>query len=157
MYIDESGDLGSDSNYLIMAVIIVDDSVKVNRIINKVRKNYKKELGNSNEIKGTETKPHIKKKILKNLNKIDYQAIAIVFDKKNKYKINYDYNNNLLYNIVASKLAEKLPIINKTSIIIDKSKNKEKHRQEFNDLFMPSLNNPKNYPITIEHDDSVNH
>ena len=122
IYIDESGDLGSDSNYLIMAVIIVDDNVKLDRIINKVRRNNKKELGNSNEIKGTETKPHIKKKILKNLNKIDYQAIAIVFDKKNKYKINYDYNNNLLYNIVASKLAEKLPIINKTFIIIDKSK-----------------------------------
>ena len=64
-------------------------------------------MSNSNEIKGTETKLHIKKKILKNLNKINYQAIAIVFDKKNKYKINYDYNNNLLYNIVASKLAEK--------------------------------------------------
>ena len=157
IYVDESGDLGSDSNYLIMAVIIVDDSAKLDRIINKVRRNNKKELGNSNEIKGTETKPHIKKKILKNLNKIDYQAIAIVFDKKNKYKINYDYNNNLLYNIVASKLAEKLPIINKTFIIIDKSKNKEKHRQEFNDLFIPSLNNPKNCPITIEHDDSVNH
>ena len=67
----------------------------------------------------------------------------IIFDKKNKYKINYNNNNNLLYNIIASKLAKKLYITNKTSIIIDKSKNKEKYRQEFNNLFIPSLNNHK--------------
>lgn len=156
IYIDESGDLGSDSDYLIVAAIIVEDSAKLDRIINKIRRANKKQLGNSNEIKGTETKPHIKKKILKRLNKIDYQVIAIVFDKKNKYKINYGCNNNLLYNIVVSKLAEELPITNKTSIIIDKSKNKEKFRQEFNSLFLPSLNNPKNHSITIEHEDSVN-
>lgn len=156
IYIDESGDLGSDSDYLIMAAIIVDDGAKLERIINKIRRANRKQLGRSNEIKGTETKPHIKKKILKKFNKIDYQVIAIVFDKKNKYKINYDCNNNVLYNIVASKLAEELPITNKTSIIIDKSKNKEKFRQEFNRLFLPSLNNPKNHSITIEHEDSVN-
>lgn len=124
IYIDESGDLGSDSNYLIMAAIIVDDDAKLDRIINKVRRTNKKQLGNFNEIKGSETKPHIKKKILKNLNKINYQSIVIVFNKKNKYKINYN-NNNLLYNIIASKLAKELFITNKTSIIIDKSKNKE--------------------------------
>ena len=156
IYIDESGDLGSDSDYLIMAAIIVDDGAKLDRIINKIRRANRKQLGNSNEIKGTETKPHIKKIILKKLNKIDYHVIAIVFDKKNKYKINYGGNKNLLYNIIASKLAEELPITNKTSIIIDKSKNKEKFRQEFNSLFVPSLNNHKNHSITIEHEDSVN-
>ena len=143
IYIDESGDLGSDSNYLIMAAIIVDDDANLDRIINKVRRTNKKQLGDFNEIKGSETKSHIKKKILKNLNKINYQSIVIIFDKKNKYKINYNNNNNLLYNIIASKLAKKLYITNKTSIIIDKSKNKEKYRQEFNNLFIPSLNNHK--------------
>ena len=86
IYIDESGDLGSDSNYLIMAVIIVDDSVKLDRIINKVRRNNKKELGNSNEIKGTETKPHIKKKILKDLNKIDYRLLQLYLTRKTNTK-----------------------------------------------------------------------
>ena len=157
IYIDESGDLGSDSNYFVMAAIIVDDKVKLDRIINKVRRTNKKELGKFNELKGTEAKPHIKKKVLKNLNKIDYQAIIIVFDKKNKYKIDYKRDNNLLYNILSSKLAEELFITNKTSIIIDKSKNKEKHRQEFDNLFLPSLNNSKNYPISIDHEDSVKH
>ena len=115
--------MNSDSDYVIMAAIIVEDSAKLDRKINKIRRDNKKQLSNFNEIKGTETKPHIKKKILKKLNKIDYQVIAIVFDKKNKYKINHGCNNNLLYN--ASKLAEELPITNKTSIIMDKSKNKE--------------------------------
>ena len=86
IYIDESGDLGSDSNYLIMAVIIVDDSVKLDRIINKVRRNNKKDLGNSNEIKGTETKPHIKKKILKDLNKIDYRLLQLYLTRKTNTK-----------------------------------------------------------------------
>ena len=71
IYIDESGDLGSDSDYLIMAAIIVDDGVNLDRIINKIRRANRKQLGNSNEIKGTETKPHIKKIILKKLNKIE--------------------------------------------------------------------------------------
>lgn len=159
IYIDESGDLGSDSNYLIMAAIIVDDDndAKLNRIINKVRKNNKKQLGNFNEIKGVETKPYIKKIILKKLNKINYQSNVIVFNKKNKYKINYNFNNNLLYDIIASKLAKELFITNKTFIIIDKSKNKEKYRQDFNNLFKPSLNNNQNNHITIEHKDSTNH
>ena len=87
IYIDESGDLGSDSNYFVMAAIIVDDKVKLDRIINKVRRTNKKELGKFNELKGTEAKPHIKKKVLKNLNKIDYQAIIIVFDKKTNIKL----------------------------------------------------------------------
>ena len=66
------------------------------------------------------------------------------------------WNYNVLYNIVASKLAEELPITNRAYIIIDKSKNNEKFRQEFNRLFLPSLNNPKNHSITLEHKDSVN-
>ena len=41
VYIDESGDLGSDSDYLIMAAIIVDDSAKLDRIINKTRRDNK--------------------------------------------------------------------------------------------------------------------
>ena len=88
IYIDESGDLGSDSNYLIMGAIIVDDNDKLERIIKKARRKYKKKLGNSNEIKWTKTKSSIKKKVLKELNKIDYQGIIIVFEKKilNKYK-----------------------------------------------------------------------
>jgi hypothetical protein len=48
-----------------MAIIIVDDSVKLDRIINKVRRNNKKELGNSNEIKGTETKHTLRRKFSK--------------------------------------------------------------------------------------------
>ena len=157
IYIDESGEPGNDSNYLIMGAIIVNDNVKVDRIINKVRRTYKKQLGSDPEIKGTKTKTHIKKKVLKNLNKIDYQAIIIVFDKKNRYKINYHHDNNLLYNIIASKLAEELNIQDKTTIIIDKSKNKVKHQQDFNNLFMPNLNNPNNYPVIIKHEDSVKH
>ena len=49
-----------------------------------------------NEIKGTATPENVKKDILTRLNNIDYQAFIIVFDKQNMYKIDYDYNVNLL-------------------------------------------------------------
>lgn len=157
IYIDESGDLGKDSNFLIMGAVIVNDKIKLDRIIKKVRKNNKKELGNSPEIKGTKTPKHIKKKILKNIKNIDYYAIIIVFNKINKYKINYNNDNNLLYNIIATELSKQLKIKDKTFIIIDKSKNKENYLNDFNKMFIPHLNNSTNYPVIIKHENSINH
>ena len=83
-----------------------------------------KNIRDMNEIKGTTTPENVKKDILTRLNNIDYQAFIIVFDKQNMYKIDYDYNVNLLYDILASQLAKTIPINEKTIIILDKTKNK---------------------------------
>ena len=60
----------------------------------------------SNEIKGGNLPYELKIKILKKLNNIDSEVHIIIFDKANKYKIRYEYDNNETYDILASKLAK---------------------------------------------------
>ena len=105
IYIDESGDLGKDSKYFIISAIISSNKTDLERIINKINRIFKKQLRNSNEIKGNNTPNYIIKKILKRLENIDYEAVIIVFNKENKDKIKYS-NNNELYDIIASELAK---------------------------------------------------
>lgn len=155
IYIDESGDLGKDSKYFIISAIISSNKTDLERIINKINRIFKKQLRNSNEIKGNNTPNYIIKKILKRLENIDYEAVIIVFNKENKDKIKYS-NNNELYDIIASELAKMITIKQKTSIIIDKSKTKHSDIKLFDKHFIENLNNNLNFPIEISHLSSTN-
>lgn len=155
IYIDESGDLGEDSKYFIISAIISSNKTDLERIINKINRIFKKQLRNSNEIKGNNTPNYIIKKILKRLENIDYEAVIIVFNKENKDKIKYS-NNNELYDIIASELAKMITIKQKTSIIIDKSKTKHSDIKLFDKYFIENLNNNLNLPIEISHLSSTN-
>lgn len=155
IYIDESGDLGEDSKYFIISAIISSNKTDLERIINKINRIFKKQLRNSNEIKGNNTPNYIIKKILKRLENIDYEAVIIVFNKENKDKIKYS-NNNELYDIIASELAKMITIKQKTSIIIDKSKTKHSDIKLFDKHFIENLNNNLNFPIEISHLSSTN-
>jgi hypothetical protein len=45
MFIDESGDLGSQSNYFVLAALTVKDPLPLDRIIRNMRRNkFKKQL-----------------------------------------------------------------------------------------------------------------
>ena len=156
IYIDESGELANKSDYFVIGAIVVNDSKKLDRLINKVRRLNKKQLRESTEIKGSKIQNNIIKKILKQLNKIDYKTYVVVLDKKNKYKINYKDNYNLLYDIVASELAKEIFIDSKTIIYVDKSKNKEEDIIHFNSMFINNLNNFKKISVNISHSNSVN-
>lgn len=155
MFIDESGDLGESSNNILISAITVDDPKKLERIIIKANRYYKKHLGKTNEIKGFNTPNYIIKKILKKLNKIDYEVHVVVLNKENKYKINYNYNNSLLYNIIASKLAQIFVINENTQIVIDRSKSNDKEVKLFDEMLENNLNNPKDYSVKIMHLSSV--
>ncbi len=160
IYIDESGDLGTkqgSSNYFIMAAIKVKDSKKLDKTIKKSRREFKKKMLSSAEIKGGNLPYELKIKILKKLKNLDYESFIIVFDKSNRYKIGYEYDNKEVYDILASKLAELINIDKPTFIFIDKSKNKQKEIDNFNELFLNSLNNIQKQPITIEHADSMHY
>ena len=109
-----------------------------------------------NEIKGTTTPVNVKKDIFNRLNNIDYQAFIVIFDKQNMYKIDYDHNTNLLYDILASQLAKLISIDEKTVIFVDKAKNKNQI-ESFNTLFNDNLVNLKSYPVEIKHVNSVNY
>ena len=155
IFIDESGDLGDrGSRYFILAAVLVEDDGSLKKLIKKTRERYKKEIGRSNEIKGFKTPQNVKKSILKRLNKNDYKAYILIFEKKHKYKFDYENDNNKLYDILASHLAKIIDIKGPTSIFIDKTKNKKDKMEEFNELFKGNLNNLKNFPIKISHVDS---
>ena len=158
IYIDESGDLGSNkssSGYFVLAGVMVSKPKKLDNLIKNTYRKHKN-IRDMNEIKGTTTPENVKKDILTRLNNIDYQAFIIVFDKQNMYKIDYDYNTNSLYDILASQLAKTITINEKTIIILDKTKNKNQI-DDFNRVFNDKLINPKKYPVEIKHVNSVNY
>lgn len=157
IYIDESGDLGKGSKYFIIGAIIVDDYIKLERSITKIRRKFKKELGNFQEIKGNKTKNFIIKKLLTKVNSLNSEIFIIVFDKKDKYKINYKNDFNVLQDrilfcrIIASELAKEIKITKSTLIIVDTCKPKKKLVNNFNQRFLDKINNSKNHQINIIH------
>lgn len=158
IYIDESGDLGSkysSSKYFVFAGIMVSNPKKLDNLIKNTYRKHKN-IRKMNEIKGTTTPANVKKDIFKRLNNIDYQAFIVVFDKQNMYKIDYNHNVNLLYDILASQLAKLMHIDEKTIIYVDKAKNKNQI-ENFNNLFNSKLVNLKNYPVEIKHVNSLNY
>ena len=146
------GDKGS--KYFIIAAVLVEDYRTLENLINKTRRIYKKEIGQANEIKGSETPPKVKKRILKKLNQKKFKAFFIVFDKKYKYKLDYDNDNNILYDIISSHLAKLIDINDPTFIFVDKTKNKKSKMDDFNKLFKDNLRNSNRHSIFIKHVDS---
>lgn len=157
IYIDESGELAKQTKYFVIGAIIVKNPNTLDRLIKKARTIHKKRIGKSKELKGNRTPKPVLKKLLKKLNKLDYKAVVIVLDKKNKYKIANNHDYNLLYDTIASELAKELKITNPTNIIIDKCKPKEKYVDNFNNMFLLILDNVDGYNVDIKHEDSVNH
>lgn len=81
--------------------------------------------------------------------------MAIFLDKQNIHKIHDFYKHNLLYDTLASKLAEKINITSPTTVIVDRSKGKHEDMRIFNERFSSSLNNPDDYLINIIHGNSI--
>ena len=160
IYIDESGDLGdsySSSKYFVIGAIMVDNPEKLIRIIKKTKKKNTKSTRYCHEIKGSKTDKYIIKKILGKINNIGYEVCAIFLDKKNLHSVPNFYNHHMLYDELAAELAQKIKIISPTCIIVDKSKFKQEHIYNFNNLFSSKLNNVDNHPISIIHGDSINY
>lgn len=125
------------------------------KLIKKTRRNYKKDIGQSNEIKGSKTPPKVKKYILKKLNRHDYKVFILIFDKKNKYKFDFNQDNHKLYALLAAELAKIISIDDSTYFFIDRTSRYEETINYFDGLFEDNLINPKNYPILIKHVDSL--
>ena len=139
-----------------MAAVKVENSKKLENIIKKTRRDFKKKMLTSNEVKGGNLPYELKIKILEKLKNMDYEVFIIVFDKENRYKIGYG-DNKKAYDILASRLAKLINIDKPTFIFIDKSKNKQEEIDNFNEFFLNNLNNIKKQPITIEHADSMHY
>ena len=124
IYIDESGELAKQTNYFVFGAVITNNPKNLEKIINKTRRKYQKQLGNISEINGYSTDDYIIKKMLKKLYNTSSKVVGIILDKKYIYRIPQNQNYNILYDTLASKLAKEITINDSTSIIIDKCKNK---------------------------------
>ena len=132
IYIDESGDLGdkySSSKYFVLAAIVVNNPKNLNRIIKETKRKYSDIIGRDLEVKG---------------NKTDRNVPGF-------------YNYNVLYDVLASKLAEKIIINSPTNVIVDRSKSKYEQILVFNERFSSCLNNPDNFSVNINHANSINY
>ncbi|MCL2116406.1 MAG: DUF3800 domain-containing protein [Methanobrevibacter sp.] len=158
LYIDESGDLGyNGSKYLVISAILIrQDGKPLEKIIKKVRKNFFKEIKESQELKATESSVKLNKYIIKKLNKTNSEIFSAILKKENRYKLYHNNDKNKLYDLLASKIANQIEIKNHLEVRVDKSKT-TKEIQNFNEIFESNLNNMNNFRINIEHSYSQNY
>jgi hypothetical protein len=80
---------------------------------------------------------------------------VIFLDKQNLHNIPNFYNHNVVYDTLASKLAEKIIVNSPTRIVVDRSKSKHEDIRKFNERFSSSLNNADGHLIYITHANSI--
>ncbi len=155
MFIDESGDLGQQSNHFVIAALIVKDPAPLDRIIKNMRRNkFKKKLKKVQEIKANKSSPDIVKYMLNQLNVIPETRVCYIILEKSKLYSNYLQNDkHKLYNYVAGKLAEHIILQDVDLLVrIDKSKGKQMLRDDFNQYFERKINENSNLrKIEIHH------
>jgi hypothetical protein len=146
VYIDESGDLGfhpeKSSTHFIATALFVSDFTKLDRILKKFRREtFRNEFKNIHEIKGYKSSEKLKKAALTALDKIeDIQIIHAILSKEVFLSSFSEKNPHLLYNLTVGIIAEHIPYENVFLVVrIDKAKEKESLRADFNSIFMEKL------------------
>ena len=155
MYIDESGDLGKGSEYLILSALLVDNPKTLDRIIKNLRRHkFRKELKKANEIKANKSSADLIIEMLKKLNEIKgAKVFYIILEKKKIFSDFLKKDKHKLYNYVAGKLARNIAL-NKVDveIKIDRSKGKQLLQEDFNQYFLNNLKENSNLlKAEIEH------
>lgn len=142
MFIDESGDLGSQSKHLIFSALLVKDPLELDRIVKKMRGGkFKKELKNANEIKGNKSSPELVKYMLKQLNAVSSAKVFfIVLEKEKCYSPYLNGHKHKLYNYAAGWMAKNINL-NESHVVvrIDKSKSNKRLRDDFDQYFESNL------------------
>src|SRR3989338_3231379 len=161
MYIDERGDLGKyGSKYFTVAAIVIDEPVKLSRIIKKLRQRIlKKKIKQMPEIKDNSSNFIIRKYVLANLAKVDCEIYAIAVSKEAIADYLFDVKDKL-YNYLCGILVEKIRKMDgKLSIIIDKKHTNTLVRDDFNRYIenkMKSVNSKMEINIKHEFSHSSN-
>ena len=158
IFIDESGDLGSQSKYLILSALVVKSPDKLDRIIKNMRRyKFKKQLRKAKEIKANKSSQELIKYMLTKLNDLnDAKVFFIILEKEKCYSNYLNSNKHKLYNFVAGKLATNIALDAGNAIVrIDKSKGKQVLRDDFNHYFEKRLKeNSSIEKVAIHHSDS---
>lgn len=155
MYLDESGDLGKQSRYLIISALMVDNPADLQRIIKNMRRyKFKKELKKAVEIKANSSSDAVIKYMLEKLNSVKGSKVFyMILEKKKTYSEFLKTNKNKLYNYVAGKLAKNIILEElDLEIKIDKSKGKQLLQSDFNNYFCLKIREKSNIrKININH------
>lgn len=142
MFLDESGDLGQKgSDHLVISALLVKDPKPLKKLISNMRRNkFKKELKKANEIKAASSSDDVRKHMIQKLNNInDAQIYCVVFNKKLNGNPELQKDKHRLYNHIAGGLASQIDISDNIVIRIDKSKNKQVLRKNFDKHFLNNL------------------
>ena len=158
VYMDESGDLGFDSNLssknftITLLVCGAREEQDLQRIIKKIRQNVlKKNLRNSPEMKWNNSPDVIRDKVFDRLSKINFEIFTIILDKSRVY----DYlreKKHKLYNYLSNLIMNESSLDGDFKLVVDRSKNNRSLRDDFNRYIRVKAGN--NSKISIVHEDS---
>lgn len=156
IYLDESGDLGSNqtsSKYIVIALLITKTPSHIERCIKKVRqRTLKKKLKELPEIKFSRSDDFIREKTLKCLVRSQLDIAYIVLDKN---RVNPARHNNKqeIYNFITGYLMCCLKFENtaRLKLIVDKRISKKVLRADFDDY----IKQKTAFEVDITHENSM--
>ena len=125
IFIDESGDSGfkqSSSSFFVLTMVIIkdDDIVKINKNIERLKKQYHIYP----EYKFSRTSDFHKERFFNMLSPLPFLAHAIVVEKKLVYSSELRSNSKKFYNFFLKQLLQHSPLEKQAKIRIDKSSSK---------------------------------
>jgi hypothetical protein len=162
-YVDESGDLGfneGSSRYFIITILKTKDEKPIRRCIKRIRqRKLGKKLKQVPELKGNNTPPHIRKKLLKELAELDIEIRCLVLRKEKVYPRLRDVKFRL-YNYVAGKILPGALAFNRNvHITMDRLSQKKIIREDFDSYIRARIEERTFFPKTrmkISHLNSKN-
>lgn len=151
VFIDESGDLGKfGSKYFTVAAIIVDEPIRLRRIIKRIRqRKLKKKIKELPEIKANNSDRLIKEFVLRKIKETECKIFAVVVNKEKIFEYLFD-KQNLLYNYLCGILFKILDIKSgKVIITIDKKHTNTLIKDNFDRYIKSKLGSRRDIKLEI--------
>lgn len=169
LYMDESGDLGFDfvnkkpSKFFTISILVISGKDNNRKLINAVKKTLSRKLNPKSkrkrivqEVKATNTTLEIKEYLYKQIKNVPFQIYSITLNKRKVYE-RLANNKSRVYNFIARKVLDQIPLLNNNissiDFIVDKSKTKVEIA-DFNQYIKKQLEgkvDPKT-PLNIIHE-----
>jgi hypothetical protein len=152
LFLDESGDLGFDfinkkpSKFFTITILAPGSTEDNRKLINATKKTLKRKFNLKNpnkihELKGTSTTLEIKKYFYEQIREVSFSVYSMTLNKKRLYG-KLVKNKDRIYNFIAKKVIDQIPIetIKEYTIelIVDKSKGKPEI-EDFNNYIRKAL------------------
>lgn len=172
IFLDESGDLGFDTNkknslYFTITLLVCEDKSTQDKIKKAVKRTLDKKINHKakkrrvQELKGTGTSPEVKKYFYERMPHKGWSIYSITVTKANVYQnLSTATSKKKLYNYLTKKIVAEIPCngnINSINFVVDKCKNKSE-RADFDQYIKSQLQQQFGLrtKISIHHEISQN-